>query len=63
MCVYMCIFAPAHDVLQKDLKRGSLQKLMLEDLVPLQNSGLRLLSLSKMLMDNLCWDLSETVFL
>lgn len=57
----MHIFAPAHDVLWKDLKRGSLQNLMLENLV--LNSGLRLLSLSKMLLDNLCWDFSEIAFL
>lgn len=61
--MYMYIFAPAHDVLWKDLERGSLQKLILENLVPLLNSGLGLLSLSKMLMDNLCWDFSEIAFL
>lgn len=59
----MYVFALAHDILWKDLKTGSLQKLMLENLVPLLNSGLRLLSLSKMPMDNLCWDFPEITFL
>lgn len=57
----MYVFALAHDILWKDLKTGSLQKLMLENLVPLLNSGLRLLSLSK--GDNLCWDFPEITFL
>lgn len=57
----MYVFALAHDILWKDLKTGSLQKLMLENLVPLLNSGLRLLSLSK--RDNLCKDFSEITFL